>query len=278
MVAHRLGLIVIFILALSAILYQWHVAIGFDAMDSRWWVWLFKSIHKNATIPPQLLHSLVWTSLGAFVCMTLFSLFVQKPGTRTLHGGKNASETHGSARWARWKDIGRAGLIGKKGVVVGGFKKRASIRPLMDDGPEHIMCFAPTRTGKGIGLVVPTLLRWRESAFVLDIKGENLALTSGWRSKIGQRILKFDPAAPEGSIRYNPLAEIRKGTDYEVADCQNIASMIIDPDGKGLKDFWMESGWGWLSGVILHVVYYYQIKEGRIATRLPISRLHSLKG
>ena len=266
MVAHRIGLVVIFVIALTVILYQWNVAVGFDAMDSRWWDWLFKNLRHNAALPEGMFVPVIWTTLVAFVCMTLFSLFVQKPGTRTLHGGKAASETHGSARWAGWKDLARASLLGRKGVIVGGFKRRASVRPLLDNGPEHIMCFAPTRTGKGIGLVVPTLLRWRESAFVLDIKGENLALTSGWRSKIGQRILKFDPAAPEGSIRYNPLAEIRKGTDYEVADCQNIASMIIDPDGKGLKDFWMESGWGWLSGVILHVVYYYQIKEGRIAT------------
>src|SRR4029450_5304356 len=59
-------------------------------------------------------------------------------------------------------------------------------------GPEHVLCFAPTRSGKGVGLVVPTLLTWPGSAIVHDIKGENWTLTAGWRSRFGRAVL-FDP-------------------------------------------------------------------------------------
>ena len=92
----------------------------------------------------------------------------------------------------------------------------------------------------------------------------------------GQRVLRFDPAALEGSVRYNPLAEIRIGTDYEIADCQNISSMIIDPDGKGLKDYWTQSGWEWLAASILHVLYYTKITQSRTATLADVHKFMSI--
>lgn len=104
-------------------------------------------------------------------------------------------------------------------MVVGGWPGAfGRIRTLRHDGPEHVLVFAPTRSGKGVGLVLPTLLSWAESALVLDIKGENCRLTSGWRAGQGQRILKFDPTAESGSVRFNPLAEVRIGSGHEVAD------------------------------------------------------------
>src|SRR5690606_29006752 len=75
--------------------------------------------------------------------------------------------TYGSARWATLKEIERAGLLHDAGVMLG----RLGARYLRHDGPEHVMAFAPTRSGKGIGLVVPTLLSWTGSAVVHDIKG-----------------------------------------------------------------------------------------------------------
>ncbi len=76
------------------------------------------------------------------------------------------------------------------------------------DGPEHVLCFAPTRSGKGVGLVVPTLPTWPESAIVHDTKGENWSLTAGWRARFG-RLLLFDPTNA-ASAAYNPLLEVRK--------------------------------------------------------------------
>jgi len=262
----RLTLFIVFAAAAAALMAQWNAAVGFNALDARWWTWLLKTLSATGGLPEQLLYPIWWTGGGAFVAMAASTLLFLRPGSRTLHGGADARDTHGSARWAKWRDVRGSGLSGSKGAVVGGFKRLSGTRPLRHDGPEHIMCFAPTRSGKGISLVIPTLLTWLESALILDIKGENYALTAGWRSLIGQRVLRFDPAALTGSVRYNPLSEVRLETDYEIADCQNIASMIIDPDGKGLKDFWMQSAWEWLSAALLHQLYRIKKEDGRAAT------------
>lgn len=87
--------------------------------------------------------------------------------------------TYGSARWADAREIRRAGLLGPDGVVLGRFDGRY----LRHNGPEHVLCFAPTRSGKGVGLVIPTLLTWPSSTIVHDIKGENFQLTSGFRAR-----------------------------------------------------------------------------------------------
>src|SRR6185503_678991 len=72
---------------------------------------------------------------------------------------RHQATTYGSARWASRREIKRAGLLGRRGVFVGilklGLFRR---RYLRHDGPEHVFVFAPTRSGKTAGLVVPTML------------------------------------------------------------------------------------------------------------------------
>ncbi|MBL4940724.1 MAG: type IV secretory system conjugative DNA transfer family protein [Colwellia sp.] len=266
MFLYRASLLLCLVLGLTILFAQWNLAVGFNALDSRWWIWLVQVIIKTGEMPGSLLLSLWTTGIGLFLTLTCITFFQMRPGSKTVHGHTDARNTHGSARWAKRQDVRKAGLLKRKGVVVGGWKGIFRTRPLRHDGPEHVLCFAPTRSGKGVGLVLPTLLTWQDSVLVLDIKGENYALSAGWRQSIGQRVIRFDPAAISGSVRYNPLAEVRLNTDHEIADCQNIASMIIDPDGKGLKDFWMQSGWEWLSAAILHVLYRIKKFEKRTAT------------
>jgi type IV secretion system protein VirD4 len=134
------------------------------------------------------------------------------------------AHTYGSARWATATEIQAAGLLGSDGVILGELHRHY----LRHDGPEHVLCYAPTRSGKGVGLVVPTLLTWPGSSIVHDIKGENWHLTAGWRARFGRALL-FDPTNPESSA-YNPLLEVRRG-DYEVRDVQNIADILVDPEG-----------------------------------------------
>jgi type IV secretion system protein VirD4 len=98
-----------------------------------------------------------------------------------------------------------AGLLGHDSVMLGRWRHEY----LRHNGPEHVLCFVPSRSGKGVGLVVPTLLTWLESAIVHDIKGENWMLTAGWRSSFG-RVLLFDPTNA-ASAAYNPLLEARSG-------------------------------------------------------------------
>jgi type IV secretion system protein VirD4 len=124
---------------------------------------------------------------------------------------------------------------------------------LRHDGPEHILCFAPTRSGKGVGLVVPSLLTWAGSAIVHDIKGENWQLTAGFRGRHG-RVLLFDPTNPASSA-YNPLLEVRRG-EWEVRDVQNVADVLVDPEGSLEKrNHWEKTSHALLVGTILHVLY-----------------------
>ena len=157
--------------------------------------------------------------------------------------------TYGSARWATASEVRTAQLMGPDGVVLGRFG-----RPyLRHNGPEHVLCFAPTRSGKGVGLVVPTLLTWPGSCIVHDIKGENWNLTSGFRALHG-RVLLFDPTNRR-SAAYNPLLEVRRG-EWEVRDVQNIADVLVDPEGALEKrNHWEKTSHSLLVGAILQVLY-----------------------
>jgi len=157
--------------------------------------------------------------------------------------------TYGSARWAETREVREAGLLGHDGVLLGRWREQY----LLHDGPEHVLCFAPTRSGKGVGLVVPTLLTWPGSAIVHDIKGENWTLTAGWRTRFG-RVLLFDPTNAT-SAAYNPLLEVRRG-EWEVRDVQNIADVLVDPEGAlERRNHWEKTSHSLLVGAILHVLY-----------------------
>ena len=192
---------------------------------------------------------------------------------------------HGSARWAEKKEIQAAGLLPKNrsflelvtgrdtptssGVYVGGWEdKNGHFYYLRHNGPEHVLTFAPTRSGKGVGLVVPTLLSWPASAVVTDLKGELWSLTSGWRKKHAKnKVLRFEPAVSNGSVCWNPLDEIRFDTENEVGDIQNLASLMVDPDGRGLESHWQKTAFALLVGVMLHALY--KAKDENITATLP---------
>lgn len=171
--------------------------------------------------------------------------------------------TYGSARWATRRDARLAGLLANRGVFLGRFGPHY----LRHDGPEHVMAFAPTRSGKGVGLVVPTLLGWTGSAVIHDIKGENWALTAGWRSRFSHCLL-FNPTDLH-SARYNPLLEVRRG-ENEVRDVQNIADILVDPEGAlERRSHWEKTSHSLLVGAILHILYAEEEKSlARVATFL----------
>jgi type IV secretion system protein VirD4 len=180
------------------------------------------------------------------------------------------SRAHGSSRWATTAEMKRAGLLQGAGVVLcqtgdaefrttldSAGRTRVTSRRLgalvRHDGPEHVFCFAPTRSGKGVGLVIPTLLSWPHSVLVYDIKKENWALTAGWRRQFS-RTWRFDPTSID-SVRFNPLLEIRKGLS-EVRDTQNVADILVDPTGeRETRDHWQTAAHALLCGAILHVLY-----------------------
>ncbi|MBK5945818.1 conjugal transfer protein TraG [Rhodobacter veldkampii DSM 11550] len=188
---------------------------------------------------------------GAAIAVTGAALAIAAAFLMSIIRAREARNvaTYGSARWAEAKEIHAAGLLGPDGVVLGRHE-RAYLR---HDGPEHVLCFAPTRSGKGVGLVVPTLLTWPGSCIVHDIKGENWGLTSGFRSRYG-RVLLFDPTNAASSA-YNPLLEVRRG-EWEVRDVQNIADILVDPEGSlDKRNHWEKTSHSLLVGAILHVLY-----------------------
>ncbi len=160
--------------------------------------------------------------------------------------------TYGSARWAESEEVRAAGLTQPTGVFLGRLRTK-DCDYLRHDGPEHVMAFAPTRSGKGVGLVVPTLLSWPGSAVIHDIKGENWTLTAGWRSRFSHCLL-FNPTDAR-SAAYNPLLEVRRGM-HEVRDVQNIADILVDPEGAlERRNHWEKTSHALLVGAILHVLY-----------------------
>ncbi len=207
---------------------------------------------------------------GVGLILVLIIKMVLANSSRTNQG------LHGSARWADKKDIEKAGLLrttqnkNRDAVYVGAWcDKSGKTHYLKHSGPEHILCYAPTRSGKGVGLVIPTLLSWTQSAVITDLKGELWAITSGWRKHHAKnKVLRFDPASDSNSACWNPLDEIQIGSGAEVADVQNLVTLIVDPDGKGLLTHWQKTSQALLVGVVLHALYKSE-REGVLAT-LPI--------
>jgi type IV secretion system protein VirD4 len=212
--------------------------------------------------------------LGASIGAFIFLIYVLK----ALHRWEQLrqyDDVHGSARWAKLADLRAAGLVKSEGVFVGEWKDNHKIYTLRHNGPEHVLCYAPPRSGKGVGLVIPTMLTWPHSAVVTDLKREIYELTAGWRSQeADNRILRFEPANGKDSVGFNPLDEIRIGTDQETGDIQNLANVIVDPDGKGLQTHWQKTACSLLTGCIAHVLYRAQ-REGSKATLPAVSRLLS---
>jgi len=188
---------------------------------------------------------------GAYIAASGGFLSVAAAITLSVWRAREARriETYGSARWADAGEVRAAGLLGEDGVVLGRYRKDY----LRHDGPEHVLCFAPSRSGKGVGLVIPSLLTWPGSAIVHDIKGENWQVTAGFRAHHG-RVLLFDPTNIKSSA-YNPLLEVRRG-EWEVRDVQNIADILVDPEGSlDKRNHWEKTSHSLLVGAILHVLY-----------------------
>ncbi len=144
---------------------------------------------------------------------------------------------HGDARFANGGDLAGKGMFKseKNGIVVGKFGGKL----LRLSGQQFVILAAPTRSGKGVGIVIPNLLDYQESLVVLDIKQENFDLTSGWRASVGHEIYLFNPFAEDRrSHRWNPLTYVSNDPAFRVSDLMSIAAMLY-PDGAEDQKFWV---------------------------------------
>jgi type IV secretion system protein VirD4 len=242
--------------------FAYHPALGEPLIGGLYvpWSWIVWQA-KFQTSGPQtfkMLHAGIGMA-GALAAAAALFVLSSRGRRAQRHDG-----IHGTAHWATAEEIEETGLLGGKGVYVGGwYDRHGDLRYLRHDGPEHIAAIAPTRSGKGVGLVVPTLLSWPHSLVVNDLKAELWHMTAGWRETCaGNKVIRFDPAAAAGSAGFNPLDEIRLGTIHEVGDVQNLVTILVDPDGKGLVDHWAKTSHAFLTGAILYVLYKAQ-SEGR---------------
>lgn len=157
---------------------------------------------------------------------------------------------HGDARFAKWSEVVRAGLTGEKGLIIGTLRGKY----LLFGGPQHALLVAPTRSGKGVSVVIPNLLHWPESCVALDVKKENWDITSGYRARHGQRCYLFDPVSSHCKThRYNPLAYISDDPNFRIDDAQKIANMLF-PDQQGTDPIWTATPRSLFVGIVLFLI------------------------
>ena len=183
----------------------------------------------------------LWIASGvAGAAIVVPAAMLYSPARRSLFG---------DARFATRGEIRKAGLLGDKGIIVGKMGKKY----LLFDGLQHAIISAPTRSGKGVGIVIPNLLNWPDSVVVLDIKQENWDITSGYRRKYGQACYLFNPAATDyRTHRYNPLAYISSDPNFRIDDVQKIAGMLF-PDQAGTDIIWTATPRSLFLGIVLYL-------------------------
>jgi type IV secretion system protein VirD4 len=173
---------------------------------------------------------------------------------------------HGDARFANSGDLNKHGMFkaSGNGIIVGKFKGDL----VRLSGQQFVILAAPTRSGKGVGVVIPNLLEYQESMVVLDIKQENFELTSGWRASQGQEIYLFNPFAENRRThRWNPLTYVSSDPAFRVSDLMSIATMLY-PDGSDDQKFWVSQA---RNAFMAFTLYLFEKWEDDESRNIPIA-------
>ena len=150
---------------------------------------------------------------------------------------------HGDARWATQREIRKAGLVEDLGVIIGKFGGPRAVQPFLRTKREdysNILLVAPPGAGKGVGVVIPTLLTYPGSTIVLDVKGENFEATARRRVEMGDAVFRFSPYDEQGQThRFNPLDQARvfKDPDRRFTELRRIASHLLVSKGRSDEPF-----------------------------------------
>lgn len=230
-----LVLIVLTSWASAAILYAW---LNADVMAAR--PWTIPQLLMDDRTGPMIMQRI--QAIGAGLGLLIFALI----GFKVFTGSE---KPYGDARFATEKEIQKSDLRNNQGVVLG--KKNGKF--LVNDGQTHVLVTAPTGSGKGVGIVIPNLLSWNGSAVVLDVKGENCQITSGFRKDSGQNIIVFSPLSG-ATHRYNPFDQIiALPKERRLTALQNMANTLL-PDPERGEAVWAQQGRALLVGLSLYLL------------------------
>ncbi len=199
----------------------------------------------NPHLPSEYLYKTVFPPAGGFL-LSLLTLFFMRSPLSDFRPFKMKESIHGDAHWASEAEIRQAKLRARRGLLLG----RTAAGYLIADDFQHVLLFAPTGSGKGVGFVIPNLLFWDQSMVCHDIKMENHQITSGYRKRMGHEVFLWNPADPDGiSHCYNPLDWISEKPGQMVDDVQKICNLIL-PE----QEFWQNEARSLMLGVILYLV------------------------
>ena len=190
--------------------------------------------------------------MGLYLLM-LYGMFKSKP-----------QSIHGEARFATASDLAQKGMFksSETAIVVG--KKDGKL--VQFSGQQFVILAAPTRSGKGVGIVIPNLLTYQGSMVVLDIKQENFDLTSGWRASQGQKVFLFNPFAEDGRThRWNPLTYVSSDPNFRVSDSMSIGAMLY-PDGSADQKFWVSQA---RNAFLAFTLYQMELRDYHVRMGFP---------
>ena len=157
---------------------------------------------------------------------------------------------HGDARFATTKEIQKSGLMGNKGILVGKYNNKY----LMLGGQQFVLLAAPTRSGKGVAVVIPNLLNYSDSVVVLDLKLENFLLTSKFRAKNGQKVYLFSPFSEDlKSHKWNPFDTVSHDENFRVGEILAIGRSFYPVTGDAKTDFWNDNANNLFLGLALYL-------------------------
>lgn len=168
----------------------------------------------------------------------------------------------GTAAWATYGYLDQARMLGTapaKGFFLGEFAEGGRRAPLVYSGQRHLLTVAPTRSGKGVSAIIPNLLSYPGSAFVIDPKGENALVTAARRAALGQDVFLLDPwdiAASKLKLKgacFNPLDWITADDPDAAENAFLLADALVPGGAQGDARFWDDEARALLTGFILYV-------------------------
>lgn len=249
-----------------------------------WVDWAAEWINATGQLGALVTRMLLVVSAGILASVSIgFYLYYR----RSLKA-ETPTGLHGTSRWSEIADVEKMRLISYErkvgpvwtqktekwqatGPYIGAIDVDGQRLVMRYSDPAHILIDAPSRSGKGVGPAMCTLLSYPHSTYGNDLKGELYALSSGFRHAAGTLVMRMDPTTVDvksidgvsrynNSVCWNALAEIRIFTDYDVMDAQNLSKILADPKGEGMDDHWVSTSYELLIGVTLHVAYYERDK------------------